>query len=149
MNAVQAIAADALLNTPTEDIVSALVERHSFTAHILKRDQACIDGPHEIELRRRDFGEDVRLRGTLVALVVPVEGEAGLLYMNPNRYGHVIRANLHHNNVIFTVRGINLQPQQENGELENKLAEADGVLVYQRTIADQPRNSLPHRFRPL
>src|SRR5262249_16475446 len=65
------------------------------------------------------------------------------------RYGHAVRGNLHYNNVIFTVRGINLQPQQVNRELENQLAEAEQMLVLQRQMADQHRNSLPRRLRPL
>ena len=40
MHAVQTIPADAFLNTPTEDIISSLVERHGFTPPILKRDEA-------------------------------------------------------------------------------------------------------------
>ena len=149
MHAVQTIPADAFLNTPTEDIISSLVERHSFTPPILKRDEAYIDGPHEVELRRRDFGEEVRLRGTLVALVVPIEGDATLLHVNPNRFGQSIRANLHYNNVIFTVRDVNLQAQQVNAELEKQFAEVEQMLGFQRIIADQHRNALPQRLRPL
>ena len=94
-DAVQKIPADELLNTPTEDVLSTLVEKHSFTAPALRRGEAYIDGPHEIEIRQMDFGREIRLHGTLLALVVPFDGEAGLFYINPNRYGHIIRANLH------------------------------------------------------
>jgi len=148
-HAVQKMPPDKLLNTPTEDVLSALVESHSFTAPTLKREEAYVDGPHDIEIRKMDFGREIRLRGTLLALVVPFDGEAGLFYMNPNRYGHAIRANLHNNNIILTVRGTNLQAQHVNSVLENQLAEVEQMLTLQRAMADHHRSALPQRLRPL
>jgi hypothetical protein len=148
IQAVQQIPADALLNTPTEDIVQSLTDKHSFTAPVLKRDQAYIDGPHEIEIQRMDFDREIRLHGTLVALIVPFDGEGGMFYMNPNRWGHVLRANLHHNNLVLTVRGENLQPENVNKTLENQLKEVEEFLGWQKGMADSHRQTLPARLRP-
>jgi hypothetical protein len=148
-DAVQKIPADELLSTPTEDVLSTLVEKHSFTPPALRRGEAYIDGPHEIEIRQMDFGREIRLHGTLLALVVPFDGEAGLFYMNPNRYGHMIRANLHYNNIILTVRGENLRPENVNKVLENQLNEVEEMLALQRAMTDQHCSVLPQRLRPL
>ena len=114
LDAVQQIPADTLLNTPTEDIVSHLTEKFAIGTPTLIRADAYIDGPHEIEIRYPDYGREVRLRGTLLALIIPFDGEGGMFYNNPGRWGGAIRANLHHNNLILTVKGENLQPAYVN-----------------------------------
>jgi hypothetical protein len=148
-NAVQQIPSDELLNTPTEDIVATLVDKHSFTLPTLRRDEAYIDGPHEIDLRRNDFGEQIVLRGTLIALVVPFDGEVGMFYMNPNRWGGTLRANLHYNNLILTVRGVNLQTDAVGKQLTAQLDEIEAFLRWQKDIANQHRETLPQQLRPL
>lgn len=65
-----------------------------------------------------DYGNEIRVQGTLLALVIPLSGDAGLLYMNPNRYGGSIRANLYNQNVVLTVRGQNLRAEQVNKVFE-------------------------------
>src|SRR5690348_15523987 len=96
---VDGIHADELLNTPTEDIVAELVEKHSFTPPTLRRDEAYIDGPHEMKLIRSDHGRTIVLPATLVGLIVPFDGEPSLFYLNPNRWGGTIYGNLHHQNL--------------------------------------------------
>jgi hypothetical protein len=148
-HAVQQIAADELLNTPTDDLLATLVEQHSFTSPVLKRDEAYIDGPHEIEIRRMDYGSEIHLPGTLVALIVPFEGDAGMFYVNPNRFGHSIRANLHYNNIIITMRGHDLKTERVNQVLEAQLKEVEDFLAQQKCFADRHREILPQRLRPI
>jgi hypothetical protein len=145
--AVQQIPADAFLNTPTEDIVSDLTEKYSFTPPTLRRADAYIDGPHEIEIRLPDYGREVRLRGTLLALIVPFDGE-GMFYVNPGRWGGAIRGNLHNNNLVLTVRGENLQTAQVNQQFNVRIDEIEEYLGYQRAMADAHRQNLPPRLRP-
>ena len=141
--------ADTFLNTPTEDAVTALTETHSIVPPVLKRDQAYVDGPHETELRIPDYGREfVRLRGTLLGLIVPFDGEGGMFYLNPNRYGGAPRANLHHNNLILTMKGESLQIAHVNQQFELRLNEIDGYLVAQRELAEAHRDRLPGRLRP-
>jgi hypothetical protein len=144
---VQQIPADTFLNTPTDDIVSDLTEKYSFTPPTLRRANAYIDGPHEILIRIPDYGREVHLRGTLLALIVPFDGES-MFYMNPNRWGGAIRGNLHNNNLILTVKGENLQTAKVNEQFDLRLNEIEEYLGYQRSIADTHRQSLPSRLRP-
>jgi hypothetical protein len=130
LSAVQQIPADTLLNTPTEDIVHDLTERHSFTPPTLRRCDAYIDGPHEVEIRYPDCGREVRLRGTLLALIVPYDGNGNMFYMNPGRWGGAPRGNLHNNNLILTVRGDNLQTAQVNEQFDLRIKEIDEYLGY-------------------
>jgi hypothetical protein len=148
LNETQQISADTFLNTPTEDIIATLTEKHRLESPVLKRDEAYIDGPHEIELRMPDYGREIRLRGTLVGLIVPFDGEGGMFYVNPNRYGGAPRGNLHNNNLILTVKGENLQPSQVNQQFEARLTEIDEYLSYQRTLAIAHRDNLAGRLRP-
>ena len=147
--AVQHFNADELLNTPTDDLVASLVEKHSFTTPTLRRDDAYIDGPHEITLRRRDYGEEIVLPGTLIALVIPYDGEGGMFYMNPNRWGGAPRGNLHYNNLVLTVRGANLQSGAVQQQLIAQLDEVERFLEWQKDIADAHRQNLPSQVRPL
>ena len=148
LNAIQQISADTFLNTPTEDIVAALTEKHSIEPPVLKRDEAYIDGPHETEIRIPDYGQEIRLRGTLLGLIVPYDGEGGMFYMNPNRYGGAPRANLHYNNLILTIKGEKLQIAHVNQQFEARLNEIDEYLVAQRALAEAHRDRLPGRLRP-
>jgi hypothetical protein len=148
LDSVQQIPSDAFLNTPTEDIVNELTDRYSVTTPTLRRQDAYIDGPHEVEIRHLDFGREIRLRGTLLALIVPYDGEGSMFYMNPNRWGGAIRGNLHNNNLILTVRGENLQPAHVNEQFDVRIKEIEEYLGYQRSMADVHRQSLPPRLRP-
>lgn len=148
-NAVQKIPSDELLSTPTEDIVATLMDKYSFTSPTLRRDEAYIDGPHEVDLHRNEFGEQIVLRGTLIALVVPFDGEGGMFYMNPNRWGGVPRANLHHNDLVLTVRGVNLQTDAVGKQLEAQLNEIEAFLRWQKEIENQHRETLPRQLRPI
>lgn len=146
--AVQKIPADTFLNTPTDDIVSDLTEKYSFTPPALRRGEAYIDGPHEVESRSPDYGREVRLRGTLLALVVPFDGDASMFYLNPGRWGGAIRGAIHDNNLILIVRGETLQPAYVNEQFEVRIKEIEEYLGYQRSMADAHSQSLPSRLRP-
>ena len=146
--AVQSMNADTFLNTPTEDIISDLVSRHTITVPKLRPDSAYIDGPHEVEIRVPDYGREVRLKGTLLALIIPYDGEGGMFYVNPGRWGGSIRGNLHHNNLILTVRGENLQPAAVDSQFKVRIQEIEDYLNAQQSMADAHRNSLPNRLRP-
>jgi hypothetical protein len=146
---VDAIPADQLLNTPTEDIVAELVEKHSFTPPTLKRDEEYIDGPYEVKHIRDDFGHQVVQNVTLLGLIIPFDGEGGLFYLNPNRQGHVIFANLYFQNLILVHRGQNLQSEHVNKTFEARIEEIEQMLRFQRDMAEHHRASIPPRVRPL
>jgi hypothetical protein len=147
--AVQQLSPDELLNTPTDDIVMSLVEKHTFMTPTLRRDDEYVDGPHEVTLRRMDYGEEIVLRATLIALVVPFDGEGGMFYMNPNRWGGAPRGNLHYNNLVLTIRGVNLQTDAVEKQFKAQLAEIETFLGWQREMAAQHRENLPRQLRPL
>jgi hypothetical protein len=148
-NAVQQINPDVLLNTPTDDLLASLVEEHSITPPVIKRDEAYIDGPHEVEIRKIDYGSEVTVPGTLVALVVPFEGEPRMFYINPNRWGHSIRAQFDRNNIILAMRDRELKAERVNKELGKRLDEIEEFLEQQRDFAKRHREMLPQRLRPL
>jgi hypothetical protein len=148
LNAIQQISPDDILSTPTEDIVANLVEKFSFTAPALRRDEAYFEEPREVEIRRPDYGREIRLRGTLLALVVPFEGDAGLFYMNPNRWGGAPRGNLNNNTLILTMQGDNLRSDFVNEQFDGRLREIEEYLIHQRSMAEMHRQHLPPRLRP-
>jgi hypothetical protein len=149
LNAIQQIPPDDILSTPTEDIVANLVKRFSFTAPVLRQGEAYFEEPREVEIRRPDYGrEEIRLRGTLLTLVVPFDGDGSLFYMNPNRYGGAPRGNLNYNNLILTMQGDNLQSDRVNEQLDGRLKEIEEYLSHQRSMVEMHRQQLPPRLRP-
>lgn len=147
-SAVQKIPTDTLLNTPTEDIIVELVVKYSFAAPVLRRHEAYIEGPHEVDIRRADYGREIRLAGTLLGLVVPYDGEGGMFYMNPNRYGGAPRGNLYNDNLILTMRGADLRADHVNEQFNARLDEIEEYLNCQRLMAEGHRQTLPPRLRP-
>jgi hypothetical protein len=148
LNAIQQIPPDDILSTPTEDIVVNLVEKFSFTAPVLRRGEAYFEEPREVEIRQPDYGREIRLRGTLLTLVVPFDGDGGMFYMNPNRYGGVPRGNLNYNNLVLTMQGDNLQSDHVNEQFDGRLKEIEEYLSHQRSMAETHRQQLPPRLRP-
>jgi hypothetical protein len=148
-HAVQQLPPDELLITPTDDLITHLVEKHTFTPPTLRRDDAYIDGPHEVDLRRIDYGDQIVVRATFIALVVPFDGEGGMFYMNPNRWGGAPRGHLHYNDLVLTIRGVNLQTDAVEKQFVAQLDEVEAFLGWQKELAAQHRENLPARLRPL
>jgi hypothetical protein len=145
LTGVQQIPADAFLNTPTADIVAELVDKHGVTSPVLRRDQAYVDGPHEVEIKRPDYGREIRLHGTLLGLIVPFDGDAEMFQVNPNCHGGAPRGNLHGNNLILVIQGHNLKSEEVNQQFDARLNEIEEYLRLQRSLVDGHRLSL----RPL
>lgn len=138
---------DLLLNTPTEDVIGEMYERHHTDIPILKRNEAYLEPPVEIEIRRNDYGRDMRLRGTLLGLVVPYEGEGGLFYMRSNMWGGTPRANLYNNNLVLTMRGVDLQKDAVNRHFASALEEVERYLTSQRGMTKDFEQTFPQRLR--
>lgn len=146
--AVQQIDADVLLSTSTDDTATDLMTRHSFEAPFLRRDGAHIDGPHEVELSQHDYGRELRLRGTLLALVVPFDGDGGMFRVNPNLYGGAPRGNIREQHLILTTHGVDLKAEQVNEHFEARLKEIEHYLQLQKSMVEGQRVDLLARLRP-
>jgi len=148
LSVVQHMPADTFLNTPTDDIIAELVQSYCINAPTLKRDEAYVDGPHEVEIERLDYARMIRLRGTLLGLIVPFDGDVEMFRVNPNRYGGAPRGHLHRNNLILTMQGHDLKSEEVNQQFDARLNEIEEYLSLQRSLAEEHRTALPLRLRP-
>jgi len=123
---VQQINGNAVLNTPTEDIVADILAQVRFDIPVLHRDQAHVD-QREAQVRVHDYfsrGYDgVRqVEGTMVELLVPFTGDKGFFFIRPNTYDSgPPRAIVKNDNLTIRVAGPNLTQEAVKRELESTL----------------------------
>jgi hypothetical protein len=74
---------DALLNTPTDDLVKKIVDTYGLDIPVLLRDDAHMDEPREITISVQDYGHTIQQQGTILVLHVPFTGDAGMFGFSP------------------------------------------------------------------
>jgi hypothetical protein len=149
---VQQINGNALLNTPTEDIVADIFAQVRFDIPVLHRNQAHVD-QREAQVQVRDYfsrGYDgVRqVEGTMVELLVPFTGDKDFFFIRPTTYDtgppRVIVENDH---LTIRVAGPNLTQAAVKQELDHTLDSIRKYLNWQRTSETELNNNLPVLIR--
>jgi len=149
---VQQINANALLNTPTEDIVADILAQVQFDIPVLHRDQAHAD-QREAQVQVHDYfsrGYDgVRqVQGTMVELFVPFTGDSDFFFIRPTTYDTgPPRAIVKDDHITIQVAGRNLAQAAVKQELDRTLDSIEKYLGWQRTSATELNNSLPSLIR--
>src|SRR3984893_11057117 len=59
---------DALLNTPTDDLVKKIVDTYKLDVPVLLRDEARTEEPREITISVQDYGRTIQQQGTILLL---------------------------------------------------------------------------------
>jgi hypothetical protein len=150
---VQQINGNALLNTPTEDIVADIFERVRFDIPALHRDQAHVD-QREAQVQVRDdyfsgsYDGVRQVQGTMVELVVPFAGDIDFFYIRPTTYDTgPPRAMVKNDHLTIRVAGPNLTQEAVRRELDRILDSIEKYLGWQRTSANEFNNGLPALIR--
>jgi hypothetical protein len=100
---------DALLNTPTEDLVRKIVDTYKLDIPVLLRADAHMDEPREITFAKQDYGRTIHMQGTILVLHVPFTGDAGMFWVQPTSYDSAPPSgNLNGQEMILKMRGTNL-----------------------------------------
>src|SRR5258708_7078757 len=73
--AINAINPDALLSTPTDDLVKTIVDTYKLDVPVLLRGDAHMDEPREITTTVQDYGRTIHQLGTILVLHVPFTGD--------------------------------------------------------------------------
>jgi hypothetical protein len=129
---------DVLLNTPLDDIVDQVVAKHRFDVPVLIRDQAHLEEPREVRLTIQDYGRTIHPMGTLLRLVVPFSGDAGMFWVTPSQMNYAPpRGNLNNNTMELQVEGTNLDHAQVTKGFMSTLDEFDMWLGWLRTNAQE------------
>jgi hypothetical protein len=63
---IQQINADQFLNTPVDDLIEQVVEKHRFDVPVLLRDAAHLEEPREVRLTIQDYGRTIHPMGTVL-----------------------------------------------------------------------------------
>jgi hypothetical protein len=146
--AVEAINADVLLSTPTEDHVATIAERYALDIPVLQRDQAHLEEPREITMAIQDYGRTIHRSGTLLTLVVSFTGDAGMFWVRPNTFDSAPpRGNLNGNTMLLRVRGTDLNQEAVSKAFNSTLDDFARYLAWQRASADQFNPEIARRVR--
>lgn len=85
-NAVEAWKEDDLLSLPEQDVIDTIVEEFHVEAPVLDRDHIAQEPVAEGYVTVMQFGEQVRVKQTVVTLVIPFTGERVLFTLRPNQW---------------------------------------------------------------
>jgi hypothetical protein len=136
--AVQSLNPDELLNTPTEDIVTRIVEKYCLDIPVLLRDKAHLEEPRETTLTINDYGRTIHPIGTVLTLVVPFTGDAGMFWVRPTSFDSMPpRGNLNGNELVLKMSGVNLNKEAVTKNFNSTLDVFERYLGWQRSSAGE------------
>ncbi len=135
---IQQMNADVLLNTPVDDIVLQVVSKYGFDVPVLSRDQAHLEEPREVRLTIQNYGRTIHPMGTVLTLIVPFSGDAGMFWVTPSQLNSgPPRGNLNNNTMVLRVKGTNLDHAQVTKTFNSTLDDFDMWLGWLRTNAQE------------
>src|ERR1700704_3331585 len=86
----------------------------------------------------QDYGRTIHRSGTLLTLVVPFTGDAGMFWVRPNTFDSAPpRGNLNGNTMVLRVRGTDLNKEAVSKAFNSTLDDFARYLAWQRASADQ------------
>ena len=148
---VERLDENRLLNTPPEDLMRYLVERHGITPITLLRDQwyadyqdAPVDVRHDPMRWIDDRSRPVMVAGERVVVRIPFEGESELFYAKANTYSlNPPRAVIEKNEIVLRYETPTDQPRDIRALVDQTLKEIEQYLGWQRPMIDAHNQSLP------
>jgi len=146
--AINAINPDALLNTPTDDLVKKIVGTYKLDIPVLQRDDAHMDEPREIAIAKNDYGRTIHVQGTILVLHVPFTGDVGMFWVQPTTFDYAPPSgNLNGQELVLKMRGSNLSSEAVEKQFNSVLDDFDRYLNWQRPNADNFVSELKQRAR--
>ncbi|MFD4627304.1 hypothetical protein [Streptomyces sp. NPDC058475] len=128
-NAVEAWKEDELLAQPEQDVIDSLTERFRVEAPVLDRGGLTQEPVSEADIPVREFGEQFKVRQTVVTLVVPFTGERDLFTMRPNQWTtSAPRAIVGSSHLKIHWTGQSVDPAAIKQSLDNQLNEIEKWL---------------------
>jgi hypothetical protein len=108
-NIIAEYGSDALLATPTEDIVEQAYEVCHLEVPVLLEDKIYQADPREITREVQDYGRTVRVSGFEYRITIPFQGHLGLFrHSSPISLGDAPRAMANEDGITLTASGYNL-----------------------------------------
>jgi hypothetical protein len=143
---------NALLNTPTEDIVEEILPQIRLDIPVLHRDQAHLD-QHEAQVPVRDFfshgrNGDRSVQGTVIELFVPFTGDKNFFAIRPSTFDNgPPRAIVENDHLTVQIAGHNLTQAAVKQDLDRTLDAIERYLDWQRASVNEFNGSLPGLIR--
>ncbi|MDA9525421.1 hypothetical protein XI06_35200 [Bradyrhizobium sp. CCBAU 11434] len=112
-NLVAEYGSDALLSTPTEDIVELAYDVCHLEVPVLLEDKAFQADPREVTREVRDYGRMISVQGFQYGITIPFEGYLGLFrHSSALSVGDSPRAKANEDGIILTASGYNLTKEE-------------------------------------
>jgi hypothetical protein len=139
---------DALLNTPTDDLVARIVDKYELEVPVLLRDDAVLDPPREITLTIHDYGRTIHPTGTLLTLHVPFTGDPGMFWIQPTSFDSAPPSGtLNGQELVLRMRGQKLDGPAVEKHFNSVLDDFERYFGWQRSSAEQFLPELTQRAR--
>lgn len=139
---------DALLNTPTDDLVKKIVDTYQLDIPVLLRDEAHMDEPREITIPKQDYGRTIHVQGTILVLHVPFTGDPGMFWVQPTSCDSAPPSgNLNGQEMVLKMRGTNLSSEAVEKHFNSILNDFERYLNWQRPNANNFVTELKERAR--
>jgi hypothetical protein len=134
---IQGIDPDRLLNTPVDDLVSYFADKFRIEVPVLHREQALLDEPRETFMEMNDYGRQIRVAATLVALTVPFEGDKDMFFIRPSTFDTAPpRAAVNDSAIVLQLTVRNSEEDQVKNTLNRTIDDIERYLGWQRSTMD-------------
>jgi hypothetical protein len=145
---IQQIDRDRLLNTPVDDLVAYIAAKYMLDVPVLHRDRALLDEPRETSIEVNDYGRQIRVPATLVALTVPFEGERDMFLVRPSTFdSDPPRAAVTGESVVLRLMVRDSEQDRVKDTLNGVLNNIERYLGWHRQAIEGFNNRLPTQAR--
>lgn len=133
---------DYLLNVSEEDLVKSLVKKYTLTPPVLKMDEKHLIGPKEIDVQKEDYGEIVPLKGTLIEVIIPFEGNQELFHYLPSTHQNLPQAEIDINGLHLHYAMTSHDAEFIKKRIDQDIQQITAYLQWVRNDVDNFNNSL-------
>jgi hypothetical protein len=149
---------DYIPNVSEEDLIRTLIEKHTLCAPNLKIDEKYSLEPKEIDVdvsrdpnrlifdRSRPF----YIKGTLITVVIPFEGDEELFYYQPSTFSTInLKGIIYGNELHLEYTLVNHDQESLKKEVESDIQQIQAHLIWVKNEVNNFNNSLENYLRNL
>jgi len=149
---------DYILNVSEEDLIKVLVEKYTLAPPMLKNNEKYLLEPKEIDI---DVSQDPHraifdrsrpfyIKGTLITVVIPFEGDAELFYFRPSTFSTVIpEGKIHESKLYLEYTTTHHDSESLRNKIEHDIQQIHFNLNWIKNDVDNFNSSLENYIRDL
>ena len=149
---------DYILNVSEEELTKALSKKYTLESPVLRIEEKYSLEPKEVNVDvSQDFNRDIRdrsrpfyIKGTLITVVIPFEGEEELFYFRPSTFSTVIpQGEINENNLYLKYITTHHDANSLKKEIKDDIYEIQSYLSWVKKDVNDFNNSLENYIKNL